>query len=516
MATLSQLLAQPELGLTLVQAGAGDPQISWVSTTELTDLSDYLDGGELVLTTGLSLGAHDPRWRDVVASLSRARIAGIGFGVGVVHERIPDPLRAAAAAYRVALVEVPSPTPFIAISKAVSALLGADELRSAHEALLAQQRILDHAFGETGPAGVISAVAAATGRQVAVLSRAGTVIAGTAGFPQASAFEAVELDAREGSPATPQNAEFTSLDIGAGRRLTVAGGPLGPEGRAALTAGAIVMSVENRGQERASEREAQRWARLTEALLAGDPHAPHLLHLLDPTVDVPPRLRAIAVQGSPDAVSAWRQEPRGGIARLVTLPLAPSPGIARAWQLITDGAPAEHATDVAVSHGLDVIVGVATPLAGTLSSRRSVSPHLDTLSTVDQLYQEPRVPRVLVVDRDSPVLRALSEGAPAVAHAISTTVLGPLSSAAVAAEADPPLSESERATLRLTLRSLLMHQGSRGACADHLGIHRNTLRGRLQRIESLLGQPLTDPDLRAELWIALRLEDRAVAEDAPR
>ncbi len=515
MPTLSQLLAQPALGLTLVQAGAGDPHISWVSTTELLDLSAYLDGGELVLTTGVSLGAEDARWLDFVAGLSRARVAGIGFGVGVVHDRIPAPLRAAAATYRVAVLEVPPPTPFIAISKAVSALLGADELRSAHEALLAQQRILDHAFGETGPAGVISAVAAATGRQVAVISRAGTVLAGTAGFPNVAAAESRHPNTGSDTDAFLESEAFTSLDIGAGRRLTVAGGPLGPEGRAALTAGAIVMSVENRGQERASAREAQRWARLTDALLAGDPHAPHLLHLLDPSVDVPQQLRAIAVQGSPDAVSAWRAEPRGGIARLVSHPTEPQPGIARAWQLITSGAPTDHAVELATRRGLDVVVGIATPLAGCLNSQRSVWPHLATLSPVDQLYQEPRSPRVIVVDRDSPVLRTLAASDVAATRAISATVLGPLALTAAPEGTADPLSNTERETLRHTLRSFLTHQGSRGACAEHLGIHRNTLRGRLLRIETLLGQSLADPDVRAELWIALRLEDRLGAPPTP-
>lgn len=513
MPTLSQLLAQPELGLRLVQSGAGDPQITWVSTTELLDLSSYLDGGELVLTTGVSLSADDPRWLDFVAGLSRARIAGIGFGVGVSHERIPDPLRAAAAAYRVALIEVPPPTPFIAISKTVGSLLGADELRAAHEALLAQQRILDHAFGETGPAGVISAVASATGRQVAVISRAGTVLAGTAGFPQhvqllerasRSAVSAVSPDDLPDSPD-----EFTSLDIGAGRRLTVAGGPLGPEARAALTAGAIVMSVENRGQTRASEREAQRWSRLTHALLEADPHAPSHLHLLDPTVTVPPRLRVIAVQGSPDALANWRAEARGGIARLLTLPVEPGPGVARAWQIITDGAPTEHAVELAVSHGLDAVVGVPTMLAGCLASRRSVLPHLPTLSPVHQLYQEPRTPRVIIADADSAVLRALTEPGDAAASAVAAAVLGPLGYSTGAATADPPEPHAaERESLRCTLRAFLAHQGNRGACAEQLGVHRNTLRTRLARIESLLGVSLSDPDARAELWIALRLEDR--------
>ena len=76
MATLSQLLTDPTLGLRLVQSAPEDPQLSWVSTTELLQLADYLEGGELVLTTGVSLSADDSRWRDFVAGLSRARGAG--------------------------------------------------------------------------------------------------------------------------------------------------------------------------------------------------------------------------------------------------------------------------------------------------------------------------------------------------------------------------------------------------------------------------------------------------------
>lgn len=140
MATLLQLLAQPGLDLRLVQAGPGDPELSWASTTELLDLSGYLEGGEIIMTTGLALGYDDPRWRDFVASLSRARVAAIGFGVGINHDRLPPPLLRAASTYRVALFEIPLPTPFIAVSKAVAELLRSDELRAARSALQAQDR----------------------------------------------------------------------------------------------------------------------------------------------------------------------------------------------------------------------------------------------------------------------------------------------------------------------------------------------------------------------------------------
>ena len=42
------------------------------------------------------------------------------------------------------------------------------------------------------------------------------------------------------------------------------------------------------------------------------------------------------------------------------------------------------------------------------------------------------------------------------------------------------------------------------AAAD-LGVHRHTLRYRMKRVEEALGRSLDDADLRAELWLALRV-----------
>ncbi|GAA2754634.1 hypothetical protein GCM10009870_120 [Leucobacter celer subsp. celer] len=61
--------------------------------------------------------------------------------------------------------------------------------------------------------------------------------------------------------------------------------------------------------------------------------------------------------------------------------------------------------------------------------------------------------------------------------------------------------------LRSTLRAVFEADGQRGPAATALGIHRNTLRDRITRIERLTGRSLTSPDDRAELWFALRLEE---------
>lgn len=68
-----------------------------------------------------------------------------------------------------------------------------------------------------------------------------------------------------------------------------------------------------------------------------------------------------------------------------------------------------------------------------------------------------------------------------------------------------PVDQGERPSL---LRTFLAHNGNRSGTAEALGIHRNTLQQRLQEIEAALGRSVDDPQLRAELWLALRLSDR--------
>jgi DNA-binding PucR family transcriptional regulator len=55
-----------------------------------------------------------------------------------------------------------------------------------------------------------------------------------------------------------------------------------------------------------------------------------------------------------------------------------------------------------------------------------------------------------------------------------------------------------------TLRTWLSLHGSWDRTAVALGVHRNTVRQRVSRCAALLGTDLDDPDVRMELWFALR------------
>ncbi len=93
------------------------------------------------------------------------------------------------------------------------------------------------------------------------------------------------------------------------------------------------------------------------------------------------------------------------------------------------------------------------------------------------------------------VAELLSHQPPEQLRALRETVLGGLTAG------DP------RGKLRATLEAYLLDRHDLTGLAEQLGVHVNTLRYRLKRIEELLGAPLTDPKTLAKLWLATRGSD---------
>jgi PucR family transcriptional regulator, purine catabolism regulatory protein len=112
-----------ELDLTLVSGqAAAQTHVRFVHSTELADPTPWLKGGELLLTTGLQLASVKLQ-RDFVERLADHEIAGLGFGTGFAHRRIPAALLAAARKRDFPLFEVPYALPFIAITERAFAQL---------------------------------------------------------------------------------------------------------------------------------------------------------------------------------------------------------------------------------------------------------------------------------------------------------------------------------------------------------------------------------------------------------
>ncbi len=112
-----------ELGLTLVSGQeSAHAHVRWVHSTELADPTPWLKGGELLLTTGMQLGGPKAQ-RELIEKLADHEIAGLGFGTGFAHKRLPAALLTAARKRDFPLFEVPYELPFIAITERAFAQL---------------------------------------------------------------------------------------------------------------------------------------------------------------------------------------------------------------------------------------------------------------------------------------------------------------------------------------------------------------------------------------------------------
>ena len=226
--TLSSLVHHSALKLT-VRAGEDrlDVPVRWAHASELTDPVPYMEGGELLLITALKLDAENPEsMRRYVRRLVGAGVVGLGFAVGVNYEDIPEALVEAATEEDLPLLEVPRRTPFLAISKAVSAAIAADQYRAVTAGFAAQRELTKHALTD-GPEGLLSALASQVDGWAALYDASGAVVATApewAGRRAARLTADVERLRERPAPASsvvggPENEDRVELhSLGTGRR----------------------------------------------------------------------------------------------------------------------------------------------------------------------------------------------------------------------------------------------------------------------------------------------------------
>src|SRR5207249_369341 len=158
--TTKDILAAPGLALRLI---AGEDNIErpirWVHVSELEDPTPWLKGGELLLTTGMGIGSTPAKQRAFVRRLADAGLAGLGFGIGFSHERVPKPVVVEANEAGFPLFEVPYPVPFIAITEAVFTRLLAEQYDVLQRAVDAQHVLTRAVMDGRGVEGIAASVA---------------------------------------------------------------------------------------------------------------------------------------------------------------------------------------------------------------------------------------------------------------------------------------------------------------------------------------------------------------------
>ncbi|WP_219471653.1 PucR family transcriptional regulator [Nonomuraea rhizosphaerae] len=480
--------------------GSLEPVVRWVAVSELEDPTPYLEGDELLLTTGMRL---DGDFSGYVGRLVERGVAGLALGVGLTHEEVPPALLSAATRAGLPLLEVPRETPFIAVGKAVSDLLAAEQYEQISRAFAAQGRLTRAALRPEGTHAVIDRLAKEVRGWAALLDEHGEVRHAT----RAAKAEAVARELAPGGPLAAGGRLPASLALsGPDEHVVVQplGGGARPRGFFAVgaaqafspvtqtvvnAAGSLLtLSLEQGGAQRESERRVR--SAVLRMLLAGADE------------------RARGEQGRPGPAGALEQaravlEPLGA-----RLPDPPVVALVMAEDTLETVEP--HAFTARLPGGGAVVALVADERAdqvaaipaGTvgISAPRAYEELGSALDQARRAYESGREGPVRFADLAGQGLLGLLD--PAAAQAFAAALLDPLT------------RYGSRADLVESLRAYLGSNGHWDAAAQRLGVHRHTLRYRMKRVTELLGRDLDDPGTRAELWLALAATDHAPVTSA--
>ncbi|MDV7087871.1 PucR family transcriptional regulator [Rhodococcus sp. IEGM 248] len=491
--TVRQLCDTQAFNLT-VRAGEEhlERELSWAHVSELEDPTAFLSGGELLLTTGVSLPADAEAIEERVRRLVAAGVAAVGFGVGLRFDTVPDAFVAAARAEQLPLLEVPLAVPFIVLEKAVSQALSSDDharLQRTHQ----QQRRLIHAtLAADGARTLVRRTAELIGGWAALLDAAGHVVHGSHRTVRGAVNRtAPQRIARPGEVvfSSEGGEDIISQPLAAvdGRVLgyLVAGrqGVVGSLDHGVVTVAASLLTLFVRRTDETQRALARARAAALRLLIAGQ--------------------MAATREVSQDLWGGFPSEP----VKVITA--VGSQSALNSAIAVLDTGPSGAAIFGRVEGHLLVVVSEA-------SVEKSVS-RLVTVSDLrlgisenawwDEFARARRESRQAAdeaAQRNEGALHFAQLGGEGLASYLDRYRARSYAENHLSVLQDAGSTGREGSLCR-TLRSWLTHNGQIDPAAKDLGIHRHTLRRRLDRIENLLGVSLNSPATRAELWFELEL-----------
>ncbi len=516
MLTVRGLVA--EMGLELAAGEqAGDAPVRWVHISELPDPTPWLSGGELLLTTGLTLEST-ARQREFIRLLHRSHLAGLGFGTGFNHEKLPQALLREANELAFPVFEVPYELPFIAITEKAFTRLVNEQYELLQRSSAIHKRLERLVLEERGLDELVRALAAAIGGAVVVLSARGEPMASKTfrrELPQA-ALEAVAEEVRTRTAEAAgerERGEFAPDHVElAGRSLVLPVAARGHGAQAWLLAAHDSsglgdferLILRQAGTVVALELMRQRAMRDTERRLAGDVLAEAVGGRLDET-ELSGRLRPFGI-GSQAAVLVFSRngEAGTGAERVLDRFLADAGlgalvatrdrllcAVVDAQAGLDPVALAEQAREaVSGERGeLRAAVSRPAPLGQLRRSYHEARCALEATAVADGAgpsvasYRDLGAFQLLLSLQDDDALRLFCD-----------SVLGPLEDA----------SGEYGDELIRSLEAFIEQNGQWERAARELYCHRHTLRYRIRRVEELTGRDLRNARDRIEFWLALR------------
>lgn len=155
-----------------------DRLVRWVHAAEVPDIAALLNGGELVLTTGIGLPGDDAGLRAFIGELADVGVSGLLVELGRRYPvSVPRVMIAAAQRRGLPLVELRRVTPFVRITEAVHALIVDDQLTELRATEEIHQRFTELSVEGAEPAEVVHQAARLAGGPVVLENLSRQVLA---------------------------------------------------------------------------------------------------------------------------------------------------------------------------------------------------------------------------------------------------------------------------------------------------------------------------------------------------
>jgi purine catabolism regulator len=520
----------------LAGEAALDLPVRWVHITELLDPTPWLSGGELLLTTGMQLDTAS-RQREFVTRLSDHRLAGLGFGTGFGHERVPSALIETAAERDFPVFEVPYEVPFIAVTETAFTQLVNEQYAVLRRALAAHERLERVVLSERGLEALAATLATLLGAAVLVFDARGEPLVQRAfrRTVEPEALAALQGDLRQRAQRRdaraflPSDAEQDSRALalpvaadgspgsgaGGSERMPEAwlvaikdSGPLSDFDRLTLHQAVTIVALELLHRRVAGDTERRLAGDVLAAVVQGELAGAELSRRLEPfgladrvaaiVVERPNNGRGSSAPTEAALSTALREEAAPGlVASAGTLTCALVAALAEEELF---GLAQRVGARVCEELGVTVRVGVGRPVAGA-DARRSfhearcalealalgIAPERNgngrSARTQVATYKDLGSFQLLLSLQDDEALRLFCD-----------SILGPI-------EASEGHYGGE---LMRSLEAFIEANGQWERAAKQLYCHRHTLRYRIRRVEELTGRDLSSARDRIEFWLALR------------
>jgi purine catabolism regulator len=470
MLTVRDVAELPDLSLAVVAGSEGlGSEILWLHVSELADPTPWLEGGELLLTTGLGVGDLASSQRAYLRRLADHRLAGLCFGLGFGFADVPPALVEEANRRGFPVIAVPYETPFIALTKAAFSHLANEELERVTQALAVQERLAEAVLEGRGVQALLAILCERLRCSLALVDESRRVVGERHAGRRLSFDRALELPvvahgetavlrvARERGTLSEYDRLVlhhgqTALAFELSRRRAVSAAEL-------RLAGDLLEDLEH---DRLDERDVAR--RL--AAFGLDPARRYAALLAEAEGrDSSERLRAAVARELDARGLAYLSAARRDRAAFLLEAAGEDDALALA-EAVLEAEP-------------EARIGVGRPSGGRGLGRSL----LEARAALDA-----RVGRIASY-RDLGSLELLLGLPDAALEAFVDRVLGPVARSG-------PLVESLRA---------LLDSGCRWSeAADRLGVHRHTLRYRMERLQEQTGRHPDRPSERMELWLAVK------------